>query len=132
MKKLLLFILTAGSLSAAVAGPVLPHADLVNKYLRGSDMYGPEANSCKGIYMMPDDDNLECWAAHVAKDLSAMQVDTRDLVLNTEKRDAVLSRCQALSMKARFDSRECAAAVQADSFVSMRLPRMKLEAVKFK
>jgi len=100
--------------------------------MQSPDSYGAKIASCKGIYMMLKEDDVECWAVHTAKDLSAAPKDTRDLVLSTPKLAAALSRCQAMSMKDRFDSRECAAVGQADTFISLRLPRMKLEPVKFK
>jgi len=77
-------------------------------------------------------DDVECWAVHTAKDLSAVPNDTRELILSTPRLEAALSICQAMSMKNRYESRKCAAAGQADTFISLRLPRMKLEPVKFK
>ena len=131
MKKLLFFVLLVCISNTAIAVPELPHLEIVKKYMQSPDAYNAKITSCKGIYLMLGDD-VECWAVHTAKSMSAEPNDTQKLILSKPKLEAALSKCRAMSMKEQFESRECAAAGQARNFISLRLPRMKLEPVKFK
>lgn len=132
MKKLALFVILAGVSGVTMAARQLPHPELVKKYMGGPEAYGAKVASCKGHHMMLDENNLECWAAHTAKGLSAMPKDTRELVLNAPKLESARAKCLAMSMEDRFESRMCTATGQADTFISFTLPRMKLEPLKFK
>jgi hypothetical protein len=131
MKKFFTACLLASLCSVALAAKALPQVEKVKAYLSGSK-YIDKAASCKGTYLTLGAD-VECWAAHTAKDLSGLPDDTRALVLDdAHDREAILSRCAGKPMEVRMKARECAAAGQADSFISLRLPRMKLEPLQFR
>jgi hypothetical protein len=131
VRKAMLLLFLLGLCSYASAARVLPHLDLVKRYLQSPGETSAKVTSCPGTYMSADRDNIECWAAHTARDLAKLQDDARELVLDSRKQEAVLSKCKAMAMDGRLKSRECAAAGKADTFISLRLPRLKLEPLKF-
>jgi hypothetical protein len=46
------------------------------------------------------------------------------MVLDSAAFDAAFARCKPLGMEQRFKSAECAAVGRADTFISLRLPRL--------
>lgn len=129
-KKVLLAGLLLSCCATAFAGRELPHVEHVKRWL-GSGSLNSKVAACKGLYMASGDD-VECWAAHAARDIKLLPSDTQALILaDPPERNAAMARCVGLSIAARLKDRQCAAAGQADTFISLRLPRMKLEAVKF-
>lgn len=132
MKSLLCILLAVFS-SSVLAAHELPNVEMVKKFMQRPDHLTAKVASCKDNHMISGSDH-DCWAAHTAKDLLATPKDTQELILSKSKLESAESRCQAMSIKGRFESRECAAAGQADTFISLRLPsiRGKLEPVKFK
>ena len=133
MSKFMLSALVVCASTAAFAAPKLPNLELVKKYLQSSATYDAKIATCKGTPLVPEDD-LECWAAHTAKDLSRNPKDTQELILDAQKLEVAMSKCAAMSGKERFESRMCTAANQAEVFISLRLPRTasKLKPLQFK
>lgn len=124
--------------TAATAGFArnMPHVELVGKYLQ-HNQYEETLGSCKTRPMAAPAGNgheVECWAANAANDLRKEPDAVVKLVLNGPALEVALSRCKALSMEQRFKSVECAAAVHADTFILLRLPRTvdTLTPVKFR
>jgi hypothetical protein len=131
------------SLLLAVTAPTgiaharnIPHAELVKKHLQGG-YYKQVVSNCKGPRMTaPAADagqETECWAAFTASELEKQRQAIRALVLSDGPREATLSRCRALNVEQRYKSKECEAAIRADTFISLRLPRAvsTLKPVKF-
>lgn len=133
MKRIFLAGLLATCCATALAGRTLPHIEHVKRSL-SSGTFASKAAACKGQYLAPEEDgDIECWAAHTARDLKLLPGDTQALVLaDVAERDSTLARCLGLSMSARMNDRQCTAHGQADTFIALRLPRMKLPPVKFK
>lgn len=115
----------------------LPHADLVKKHLQG-EHYKQVVGNCKGTYMTAPPASagreVECWAASTASALDKQPQSISAMILNNSARESTLSRCKSLSVQQRFKSQECEAAMRADTFIALRLPRASrtLKPVEFK
>jgi hypothetical protein len=115
----------------------LPHADLVKKQLQGGH-YKQVVGNCTGTYMTAPPASagreVECWAASTASAIDKQPQPVSAMILNESARESTLSRCRTLSMEQRFKSTECEAAMRADTFISLRLPRASrtLKPVEFK
>jgi hypothetical protein len=127
-------LILALSVSSAVnAARHLPNADLVAQRFKE----GQFLNVLKGCKSAPmsappnSGEQLECWAARTASDLSKQPAAVRSLVLDAVALDAALTRCKILTYGQRQNSEECIAAGHADSFIALRQPRMSLEPLKF-
>jgi hypothetical protein len=133
-KKIIAAISATVLMQVSIASAMdLPHRDLVQKYLQMPSLHSGKMSSCKGSYMMLGND-AECWAAHTAKALIVEPKDTQTFIWDTAAREAAMGKCKAMSGKERFESRICLASIQAQSFISLRLPRttLNLEPLKFK
>jgi hypothetical protein len=125
------------AISAISQARTLPHAELVARYMQ-NDQYKRILASCKSRPMSApapgNDQELQCWAANTANDLRQEPGTVSSLVLNSTAFDAASARCKPLSMEQRFKSQECAAVGRADTFISLRLPRLAsaLKPVTFK
>lgn len=134
LNRIVVAVVLAATASTTFAR-TLPHADLVSNYLQ-SNQYKEALAGCKTRPMAAPAVNchdLECWAANAANDLQKAPDAVVKFVLSGSALELSLSRCKALSMDQRFKSAECAAAGRADTFISLRLPRMAntLAPVKF-
>jgi hypothetical protein len=124
-------------ISAASLARDMPHVELVAKYMHDGHSW-EKLQGCKSKRMYASanstGEELNCWAAKAAGDLSKEPSTVINFVLNPSVHDAALRRCAALSFDARFKSKECAAAVRADTFIMLRLPRSveTLKPVTFK
>lgn len=130
----LVLALTATAISANARD--IPHAELVKKQMQG-EQYKQVLSGCKGVYSIPPaagaGHELECWAAATANELEKLPPAINAMVLNNGARKAALARCKTLDIEQRFKSKECEAAIRADTFISLRLPRATstLKPVKF-
>lgn len=130
----LVLILTATAASGNARN--LPHAELVKKHLQGGH-YKAVLSGCKGLRMTAPPASagheLECWAAVTANELENQPQAINRMVLNDVAREAALSSCRPLRIEERFKSKDCEAAIRADTFISLRLPRAAstLKPVKF-
>jgi hypothetical protein len=77
---------------------------------------------------------VECWAASTASAIDKQPQPVSAMILNESARESTLSRCKSLTVQQRFKSQECEAAIRADTFISLRLPRASrtLKPVEFK
>ena len=130
----LMLALTATATSANARN--IPHAELVKKHLHGGH-YKQVLSGCKGLYMTAPaagaDSDLECWASATASELEKQSPAINAMILNDAARKAALSRCKTLNIEQRIKSKECEAAIRADTFISLRLPRTSrtFQPVKF-
>ena len=129
-------MLTLTATAASANARDIPHAELVEKHLQGGN-YKQVLSGCKGLHMTAPaagaGHELECWAAATASELEKQPQAISSMILNDAAREAALSRCRTLNIQQRFNSKECEAAIRADTFISLRLPRAAstLKPVKF-
>lgn len=115
MKRMVVGLCVAVSFSAAGAAGEFPNSDLVIKFLNSPDTARTVALSCQGVGSN-DAKYADCWGAKKAVELLDKPADTKDLILSPAKRKDVKAKCDAMSMKERFESRPCQALVQASNF----------------
>jgi hypothetical protein len=93
MKKLVISIVLVGTIIPALAARELPYLESVKKFAQSPDALASKTASCQRV-VMASPDNIECWAAHTARDLLALPGDTQKFVLDSHHREAALSKCK--------------------------------------
>ncbi len=115
MKNITALIFLLAMYSSALASAEFPNSELILKYVNKPAAARATADSCTGVHR--DETRYpECWGAQKASELLNGPADTRELVLNRDKRRQVEAKCNEMSMKERFEARACQALVQAQNF----------------